>query len=198
MPKSTFFNLPLDKRDKILECSKDEFAKHGFYNSSINRIIKEADISRGSFYQYFENKEDLYFYLLNSYTGLIVKDMISKMEKRKYDIFEFQLILFDYMTLEVTKYKDKDFIISAISNMDIKLGNNLMKLTSTNNISISLISMDNIKISTPDEFMALFNILIISLTNELVSYFNNMKDLDSCKKSLINTANLIKYGVLNK
>ncbi|SMO32155.1 TetR/AcrR family transcriptional regulator [Melghirimyces algeriensis] len=63
MPKQTFFNLPQNKRERIIAAAIDEFAEYHFLDASINRIIDHANISRGSFYQYFEDLEDLYQYI---------------------------------------------------------------------------------------------------------------------------------------
>lgn len=64
MPKDTFLNLPDQKRARILLAAVDEFAERRFSEASINSIIKAAGIPRGSFYQYFSDKEDLYLYML--------------------------------------------------------------------------------------------------------------------------------------
>lgn len=65
MPKETFFNLPEDKRNTILSCAIDEFAENDFESASISRLVAEAGIAKGSFYQYFEDKHDLYLHLLD-------------------------------------------------------------------------------------------------------------------------------------
>lgn len=65
MPKQTFFNLPEEKRAKIIDLALDEFAANAYDTASISRIVVQAGIAKGSFYQYFENKEDLYHYLLS-------------------------------------------------------------------------------------------------------------------------------------
>ena len=59
MPKITFFNLPDEKRQLILDIAIDEFAENDFANVSISRIVARAGIAKGSFYQYFEDKDDL-------------------------------------------------------------------------------------------------------------------------------------------
>ena len=64
MPKDTFINLPESKRNLIEDIALNEFAEHGFDNASINRIVEKADIAKGSFYQYFEDKGDLYKHIL--------------------------------------------------------------------------------------------------------------------------------------
>lgn len=76
MPKQTFFNLPQEKREVIEQAALDEFAEYGFDNSNMNRIVTHSKIAKGSFYQYFEDKKDLYFHLIDT----IVSQKISAME----------------------------------------------------------------------------------------------------------------------
>lgn len=65
MPKQTFFNLPPEKRETIVNAAVDEFAEYGLENASTNRIVKNSGIAKGSFYQYFEDKQDVFMYLLS-------------------------------------------------------------------------------------------------------------------------------------
>jgi AcrR family transcriptional regulator len=64
MPKNTFLNLPDEKRTLIEDVAMQEFAEFGFANASINRIVANAGIAKGSFYQYFANKGDLFQHIL--------------------------------------------------------------------------------------------------------------------------------------
>ena len=65
MPKETFFNLPEEKREHITNIAIDEFATHNYAEVSISRIVARSGIAKGSFYQYFADKEDLFGYLLD-------------------------------------------------------------------------------------------------------------------------------------
>jgi AcrR family transcriptional regulator len=65
MPKKTFLNLPEEKRQTIVNAAIDEFAAYGFEATSINRIVANGGISKGSFYQYFEDKLDVFKYLVD-------------------------------------------------------------------------------------------------------------------------------------
>ena len=64
MPKQTFLNLPEEKRTNIVNAAIEEFAEYGLENASTNRIVASSGISKGSFYQYFEDKQDVFMYLL--------------------------------------------------------------------------------------------------------------------------------------
>jgi AcrR family transcriptional regulator len=62
MPKDTFFNLAKDKQERIMKAIIFEMGNHTYEHININAIIKDAQIPRGSFYQYFEDKDDMYNY----------------------------------------------------------------------------------------------------------------------------------------
>jgi TetR/AcrR family transcriptional regulator len=65
MPKETFFNLPTEKREHITNIAIEEFGNNEYADVSISRIVARAGIAKGSFYQYFADKEDLYSHLLD-------------------------------------------------------------------------------------------------------------------------------------
>ena len=64
MPTSTFFRLPEEKRVRLLDACWAECTRAGFADISINRIISAARIPRGSFYQYFSDRDEMIRYLL--------------------------------------------------------------------------------------------------------------------------------------
>ena len=87
MASDTFLRLNDEKKKKLLEASFKEFSLNDFNNASINKIIKEAGISRGSFYMYFEDKKDLYFYLLEQYSEILIDNMKEDLINNKGDLF---------------------------------------------------------------------------------------------------------------
>jgi AcrR family transcriptional regulator len=64
MPKATFHNLPEPKRRRLIEAALEEFAAQPYANASLDRVAAGADVSKGSLYQYFEDKADLYQHLV--------------------------------------------------------------------------------------------------------------------------------------
>ena len=69
MPSERFYRLPEDKRNKIRDACLNEYIRSGFDRASVGRLIKEAQISRGSFYTYFESRQDVMSYLHDEYAG---------------------------------------------------------------------------------------------------------------------------------
>lgn len=64
MPTDRFYRLPEKKRKAIRDAARKEFARVPYEKASINQIIKNAGISRGSFYTYFSDKQDLMEFIL--------------------------------------------------------------------------------------------------------------------------------------
>jgi AcrR family transcriptional regulator len=64
MPKQTFLNLPARKRKRLTSIAIEEFAANDYESASVSRIVARAGIAKGSVYQYFEDKRDLYLHLV--------------------------------------------------------------------------------------------------------------------------------------
>lgn len=95
MPLDTFFRLPEEKRTRLLDAAWEEFSTVGYSDVSINKIILRARIPRGSFYQYFEDKEDLFGYLVEEVKRRLVKIGEWVMQQEGQDIFSAALLVFD-------------------------------------------------------------------------------------------------------
>ncbi len=65
MPTKTYHNLPEEKRLQIEKAAIAEFAANPLQSASINAIVREAGIAKGSFYQYFESIDDLHGHILS-------------------------------------------------------------------------------------------------------------------------------------
>ncbi|OHD11115.1 MAG: hypothetical protein A2086_01870 [Spirochaetes bacterium GWD1_27_9] len=64
MPSKTFVGLSKIKQEKIFSSAVKEFSNKGYSLASTNNICKEAGISKGSMFQYFSTKEDLFFFVI--------------------------------------------------------------------------------------------------------------------------------------
>lgn len=65
MPTERFYKLPEEKKKAIRDAAMEECIRVPFEKVSINKIIQNAGISRGSFYTYFEDKRDLVRYIFS-------------------------------------------------------------------------------------------------------------------------------------
>ena len=108
MPTNTFYNLPKEKQDKVLEAAKEEFFRAKDGNVLVKNIVISAGIPRGSFYQYFESKEDLIDFISNNERKSIP---LSYFEDNCYRIDIKYAPRLDYI-----KYVDKLILENANSN----------------------------------------------------------------------------------
>jgi len=76
VPTKRFDNVNPERKRKILDAARREFVRRGFESASLNEIVKEAEISKGSLYYYFEDKTDLF---------LTVFDHLSESVVRKFE-----------------------------------------------------------------------------------------------------------------
>ena len=97
MPSSTFFNLAPEKQEKLLSAAVAEFTQRPYNEASINRIVREAEISRGSFYMYFQDKEELFRYLMQESIEEVLDIFQKILESTGGDVFEAVLQLHDYL-----------------------------------------------------------------------------------------------------
>ncbi len=98
MPKEMFFNISQEKREMIINAAVEEFTSKSFEQVSVNSIIKRAKISRGSFYTYFENLEELFNFIFSKIReerSYYAKDLIKE-ANGDYFIFIKKLFVYDY------------------------------------------------------------------------------------------------------
>jgi AcrR family transcriptional regulator len=63
MPTGTWDRLREDRRTAVLDAAEAEFAARGFSQGSLNTICREAGVSKGSLFQYFADKADMYVHI---------------------------------------------------------------------------------------------------------------------------------------
>lgn len=82
-----FFSLNIEKQKRIVNAAFKQFVQSGYEKASTNEIVKEAQISKGSLFNYFNNKKDLYLFLVDEALKIIdvIYDEIDMNEK---DLFK--------------------------------------------------------------------------------------------------------------
>lgn len=80
---SPFAGEPTDTRERIMQATFETIQEYGFAGLSIQRIAENADLSKSSFYHFFENKDDLLLAFLNTMLnqfGVPLSDLDDDME----------------------------------------------------------------------------------------------------------------------
>ena len=199
MPKETFINLPEAKKDKITNAILKEFARESFNKASISNIIKEAEIPRGSFYQYFEDKEDAIRYIIDSFLENEQKELLGFLVESKGDIFETSLRLFERL-VEKSEEKEK-----------LKLYKNILEESRKNNISIfnknsrekniredfiKYINVDNFDIKSKEDIKDIVKLLMILTRNTTINVISKKIEKEEGEKELLKQFEILKRGIL--
>lgn len=95
MPTPTFYRLPEEKRQRLIDACWGELTRVRFTDVSINRIITAAHIPRGSFYQYFGDKEELIRYLLEDMRQYFIDLLRNILIDARGDLFALPLAAYD-------------------------------------------------------------------------------------------------------
>jgi len=201
MPKQTFFHLSKDKQDNLIRSAKQEFSRVPLHEASIANIVKNAGIPRGSFYQYFEDKEDLFFYLLNQLSQINHEQFLSILKGNNGDLFETSIEIFKLMIKNHRNEEYKNFFKNVFLNMNYKLentlANNVYKETQKNQYTTTIhyINTKNLNMKDEQELEQILKIIGAVTFHNLVQVF--VKDLtdDEALTDYMQQIELLKRGL---
>lgn len=83
---SKFYRLEKEKQERIINAALKEFARNGYDKASTNEIVKEAEIAKGSLFSYFNNKKELYLFLLD-YVMKLIDQIYAEVGWQETDFF---------------------------------------------------------------------------------------------------------------
>jgi len=131
IPTTTFNNLTEEKKHRIIEAAINELSISSYEHIKLSNIIRDAKIPRGSFYQYFADKMDLYKYIMSKIADKKVEYLSDKMKNTQnlqlLDLFRELYISGIKFAIENPKYiMITELLLSSKGTLyDELMGNNL-------------------------------------------------------------------------
>ncbi len=209
MPTDHFFRTSMEKQERVLTAAKKEFSEHAYADTLINRIIKDAGIARGSFYLYFADKEDLFFYIFQ-------KDMVEPLFQKyqeKYkgqpvDLFELGLYFFDLFVEMILNKEGCLFHIFTTINMKQlsyflklkrsgKYENNMcaehMEAPTIEKLG-EFISIDKLKYDNLEELLLICETVKLAVTSSIISMLLENRDAAMTREKLMIHFQLLERG----
>ncbi len=113
-----FLKLPEEKKKRILLAGFQEFARYPYRDASINRIIKNAEISRGSFYTYFEDKMGLLCFILAEMIGRFNEEVYGFLKEDKGDPFLCAERVYTYCRNELKQNEALGFVKNLFTDTE--------------------------------------------------------------------------------
>ena len=112
MPTDTFFNLSKGKKDRVLQAAIAQFANKGYSKASVTQIVQDAKIAKGSFYQYFIDKKNLYKYIVKLAINKKL-DYINDINDSKIDgIYDFLI----QINIVIINFAEENLYLAKIIN----------------------------------------------------------------------------------
>ncbi|MFC2949107.1 TetR/AcrR family transcriptional regulator [Virgibacillus sediminis] len=204
MPKPTFFNLPDEKRQKLIHAAGEEFSRVPLFEASISNIVKAAGIPRGSFYQYFEDKEDIFFYLLNEQAVKRKNSFIAMLEKHDGDIFEAVTEIYREFLYDMPDEEERNFLKNAFLNVTHKIEDAFTTMFSgtQSNEQIEeikqLINREILNISEEKELFYVIQILTAVVFRNFVEKFARELSDGEAMDNFTVEMNLLKKGLAKR
>jgi AcrR family transcriptional regulator len=97
LPTVTWGRVDPARRAAIIEAAESEFGAHGFSRGSLNVIARRAGVAKGSLFQYFADKRDLYAFIADIGSQRVrsyIEDLIRELDASR-PFFEFLTDLLD-------------------------------------------------------------------------------------------------------
>lgn len=201
VPKPTFFNLSEQKICTLIEAAEKEFARVPLHEASIANIIKMAGIPRGSFYQYFEGKEDLYFYLLDEKIKKTKEYFITLLKKHNGDIIDAMKEMYYHFLVILPDEEEPNFLKNAMVYTTHKVENSFANMFDPSLDSehfqeiMPLIDKTRFNIDEDKELVHIFKIVTALAFDNFVEKTSTRLTDDEAIEIFTIRINLIKNGV---
>lgn len=194
MPKIVDYE---EKKQEIIEKAKEVFAKRGYYNTNLSDISKSCGMGRTTIYQYFKNKDEIFYHS--------VGETLSDIQLKVADIVEDDTLTFieklKKLVVELgNEYEHNNvFVLLAEIWIIIKRGNNEIQKCindhteklkkSIKDLILEGIEAEEIKPIDSESMAETIYSIIESFTFQLAS--GNNKDI----QSKINSVNILIDGL---
>ena len=201
MPKETFLKLSKEKKQKVLNAAKREFARVPIEQVSIKNIVENAEIARGSFYQYFESKEDLLAYILKENADEIDTKIKNKIYETKGNIFDVYIELYDLMVKKFVENTEQEFFKQIFINLRLSDESlfTLIKSVKPQNIIkyFEMFDKTSLKINEKNDFILICDMLNVITRRAIVKNFKGNSQ-EECRQNFLKQIDYLKYGIIKK
>lgn len=198
MPKQTFYNLKEEKREKIEQALLKEFSNNTFEGASISNIIAEAQIPRGSFYQYFENKEDAVEYIINKYLKKEKEKIYTSLLRNNGDIFKTSIDIYDYIIEKINTTSNlklfKNILQELRKNNTNAFEENTEFLSGKKTIE-KIIDKRDLNIQEKEDLCYFLKILSLVMRSATLEVISNKITQEEEKQKLLKEIEILKRGM---
>ena len=200
MPSDTFFKLSKEKQNSLIESAILEFSENTYNEASINKIINRIKLPRGSFYMYFNDKYDLYTYILKTYLNKFEEMQIELLRKTNGDFIKMNELLYNKIILFIKKDKNQKLLNNLFKEIRFSTERNLFKPQNIENQKeqiINLINKDLYEFNNKEDLFDAYMFTIFTTIGAITHYFLEINNKHE-KEIYLKRLHIIKYGIKKK
>ncbi len=200
----TFLNLSEEKKERIINAALEEFSLQSFSDASITNIVKKAEISRGSFYQYFGNKENLYNYLVHHLYTIHRGDLLNILIQNSGNLYDSLLSFFNSYIDELVHsnyfsfYKNTFLYVNhhLIGKDGIfSLSNQSSSREKQQQQFIDVIDMSGVKTDSGKEILEYIYFMVTTIHHMIIDGFVNNLSVEEIKDKSSRAVDWLYYGI---
>ncbi|SFK01801.1 regulatory protein, tetR family [Marinilactibacillus piezotolerans] len=208
MPTQTFFNLPEQKKQRLIAGAMKEFTERSLNEASISNIVKNAEISRGSFYQYFEDKKDLYFFLIGKFKYNYHRLMVNSFKEAEGDFYRgYQIFAEKYIQNIMNSekfgffenmYLHMNYQINQESGVNTFMPSSSMKKKAILNKEdiLNVVKREQVKACSDQEFFNILRYILNILDDTIMEGFWKELSIEETQKLFSTRLEWMTKGVL--
>ena len=197
MPSSRFFKLPDEKRSKILKAALSELAQFPVDDISINRIIRSADISRGSFYQYFEDKDDLLEYVFSDFRQVMTREIKDSIEQNQGDMFEVGMEILEKIVAMGSREENRRIFVNVFSYVKVAQSSLERVIADEEELVdgfVKYIDRSRLKFTSDEEVRELMKLGLALFKDSVCRCFADIDNAPAIMETFRKRIEIIKYG----
>lgn len=203
MIKSTFYNLSEEKKNHLFDAARRELIRVTYHEASINRIVKDAGISRGSFYTYFDDKYDLVRALMSEFFSVIGKQVEGVLKSSGGDIFTMFLTVFD-TTVNYTADEDEMKLFKSLFqtlHMTVEPHESKAMFDEVNRTEgmrkiAEMVNLENLRFTEETDVLDLLDVLFALTRKATIHAMAGKESVGEARAGLERKLAIVKYGAL--
>lgn len=203
MPTERFYRLTETKKMTIRNAAIKEFVRVPFEKASINRMIQDAGISRGSFYTYFEDKRDVLTFIFQDMKEKAQARCVESIERTHGDFWVMMEDLMEFTItccesddiLQLSKntrafHHDKGMLMDSLCKKDGHWEDSHM-----NKWLYDHIDKTHLQISDSGELLMLFDMAMTNLMASATQYYEKTYQPEDLKRTFRKKMKILRYGI---
>lgn len=200
MPKDTFINLPIERQSRIETILLDIFSEKHLSQVNVSEVVEKMQMSRGSFYKYFEDLEDAYQYIIKKNSAIIHQDILRYAMMHESNFFRG---IRDYFTwcdaLDRTSNYWKGLVLltrvnhqSTVRKSDFKQDSIYAKQW------IALLKKNHYHVDSKEEAVALLSFMTEMIIDSLTNWIINQSDTQDFLRDFDYRVKWLTQGITDK